>query len=345
MKKWAHRVIDFLYDSMDQHIGAFAGQSTFFIFLSFFPLLNIIFAITPYLPFTEEQITELMLRVIPHDLAGYVRDIISDIYSNGAPTLTFFSVVIALWAAAKGLMAIRNGLNEIYHSREKKNYLVIRGFGAIYTLVFLVVLVILTMANLFGRQLYEHLLEKHEEIQTIGGLIVKLRGVGSFLLIFLMLWGMYTLMPNRKLQFRYQAPGAIFTSAAWVLVTWLFSYYIDYAMSRSAMYGSLTTIITILFWMYAMVNMIFWGAMINEFLYLYVYRERVERRAEKKRKIKAMRKARRMERKAVRKQRPAGTAIAEVKEETEPEEAENFVFEDGDESEDNEQKMIKDQND
>ena len=296
MRKWIHRIIDFLYDSIDQHIGAFAGQSTFFIFLSIFPLVSILLSLTPYLPFTEEQITDLLVRVMPPDLAGYARDVISDIYSNGVPTMTFFSAVIGLWSAAKGIMAIRNGLNEIYHSREKRNYLVIRGISAIYTLIFIFIFVLLTLGNLFGRQIYTSIVEKYgADAPGLFDLIIRLRGVGSFIVIFIMLWLMYTLMPSRKLQFRYQAPGAVFTAGAWALVTWLFSYFIEYAMNRSAMYGSLTTIITILFWLYVMVNMIFIGAQLNEFLYLYVYKERVEQRAEKKRKIKAMRKAKRAE--------------------------------------------------
>ena len=127
MKKWIRRIIDFSYDSADQHISAFVGQSTFFIFLSFFPLINLIFVFAPFLPFSEEQLTDLMLKVFPADLAKYVESMIKDIYSNGAPSFTIISVVVGLWASAKGLMAIRNGLNEIYHSREKKNYFVYIG--------------------------------------------------------------------------------------------------------------------------------------------------------------------------------------------------------------------------
>ena len=335
MRKWIHRIIDFLYDSIDQHIGAFAGQSTFFIFLSIFPLLSILLSLTPYLPFTEEQITDLLVRVMPSDLAGYARDLISDIYSNGVPTMTFFSAVIGLWSAAKGIMAIRNGLNEIYHSREKRNYLVIRGISAIYTLIFIFIFVLLTLGNLFGRQIYRSIVEKYgAEAPGFFDLIMRLRGVGSFIVIFFMLWLMYTLMPSRKLQFRYQAPGAVFTSGAWALVTWLFSYFIEYAMNRSTMYGSLTTIITILFWLYVMVNMIFIGAQLNEFLYLYVYKERVERRAEKKRKIKAMKKAKRAERSRWHHRGPALTekeileeegVVSELEEEDLAEEAEKVA--------------------
>ncbi len=302
MKKWIRRIIDFSYDSTDQHISAFVGQSTFFIFLSFFPLINLIFVFAPFLPFSEEQLTDLMLKVFPADLAKYVESMIKDIYSNGAPSFTIISVVVGLWASAKGLMAIRNGLNEIYHSREKKNYFVIRGISALYTLIFLVAMIVLTMLNLFGRQILDQIKANHQEIGHVTDLIDRLSGVGSFLLVFILLWGMYTMLPSRRLLFRYQAVGAVFTASAWALVSSLFSLYIDYSISKSAMYGSLTTIISLLLWLYIMVNLIFIGAQINEFLYMYVYKDRAKALAEKKRKLKALKAAGKEEQKASRKE-------------------------------------------
>lgn len=291
MKKWIKNIIDFIKGTADEHIDAFAGQTTFFIFLSFFPLLNILLAMAPILPFSETQITELILKAIPADLSVYVRSIISDIYTHGTSTFTILSVVMAVWSAAKGFMAIRNGLNEVYRARDPKNFLVVRAISALYTVVFIAVLVILTFANLFGRQLYADFLEKHEGIRDIAQLILHLRGVGSFLIIFLLLLVMYTFMPHRKLLMRYQIFGAVFSAGAWVLVSWGFSYYIEFAMKESQMYGSLATIIMLLFWLYLMVSMIFWGAQINEFLYEYVYKEKADRITERRFKRRAIRKA------------------------------------------------------
>ena len=291
MKKWIKNIINFVKGTADEHIDAFAGQTTFFIFLSFFPLLNILLSMAPILPFSETQITEMILKAIPADLSSYVRSIISDIYTHGASTFTIISVIMAVWSAAKGFMAIRNGLNEVYRARDTKNFLVVRAISALYTVIFVVVLVALTFANLFGRQLYNDFLEKHEGIRDVAQLILHLRGVGSFLIIFMLLLVMYTFMPHRKLLMRYQIFGAVFSAGAWVLVSWGFSYYIEFAMKKSQMYGSLATIIMLLFWLYLMVSMIFWGAQINEFLYEYVYKEKADRITERRFKRRAIRKA------------------------------------------------------
>ena len=302
MKKWFVRIKDFIMASGDMHISAFAGQSVFFIFMSFFPLLNILLSLVPLFSISEAEMTQMITKAFPEDLGKYLGGIIKDIYSNGAPSFTIISVVVGLWASAKGLMAIRNGLNEIYHSREKKNYFVIRGISALYTLIFLVAMIVLTMLNLFGRQILDQIKANHQEIGHVTDLIDRLSGVGSFLLVFILLWGMYTMLPSRRLLFRYQAVGAVFTASAWALVSSLFSLYIDYSISKSAMYGSLTTIISLLLWLYIMVNLIFIGAQINEFLYMYVYKDRAKALAEKKRKLKALKAAGKEEQKASRKE-------------------------------------------
>ena len=327
MKKWFVRIKDFIMASGDMHISAFAGQSVFFIFMSFFPLLNILLALIPLFSISEIEMTQMITKVFPEDLGKYLGGIIKDIYSNGTPSLTIISLLVGLWASAKGVMAIRNGLNEVYRAREKRNFLLVRAVSMLYTLIFIAVLVVLTLANLFGRQLYQSFMSKHNELEDILGLVVHLRGVGSFIVIFVLLWGMYTIMPNRKLFFRYQAFGALFASGSWVLVSWLFSYYLEFAMKKSYMYGSLSAIIMILVWMYTIVNIIFIGAMINEFLFEYVYRERVERRLNKRNKMKAMKRyahtEHREERRELRAQRKAKSS----------EESDDFGLEDPEETE------------
>ena len=292
MKKWFLRIVNFLKGTADEHIDAFAGQTTFFLFLSFFPLLNILLALTPYLPFSEQEMADMLLKAIPENLSGVVRDIISDIYNRGTPTLTIISILMGVWSAAKGTMAIRNGLNEVYRGREKANTLIVRGISAIYTVIFILILVGLIFVNLFGRQIFTSFMEKHEDFQAAGQLIVKLSGVGTYLILFLVILGIYTFLPKRKLLLRYQIFGAMFTAGAWMLVFRGFAFYMDYAMKKSQMYGSLSTFIMLLLWLYLMVSLIFWGAQINEFLYEYVFKEKADKLIERKYKKIAIRKAR-----------------------------------------------------
>lgn len=247
-------------------MGAFAAQSAFFILLSFFPLANILLMLTKYLPFTRAQLIAFIANLVPREFETYLVNIINDIYFNTANSFTVISVIIALWSAAKGIMAIRNGLNEVYDAREKRNYFVTRAISAIYTAIFIVMIIVIMVLNMFGNQIANWVIVTFPNFENVTTLIIGLRSIGSFILLFLFLWFMYTGMPNKKLKFIKQLPGAAFASLAWVVITRAFSWYLEVYGSKSSMYGSLTTIILIMFWLYFGVYVIFIGGQINVYL-------------------------------------------------------------------------------
>ncbi len=251
----------------DQHIGAFAAQSTFFIFLSFFPLINVILTIVRILPFTEEELVYFVSQALPEQFRVYVADIINDIYSNTTGSVAIISILLAVWSAAKGIMSIRNGLNEVYRSREQRNYFLIRGISSIYTILVILLIIIMIPVNIFGRQLFHYITKNFVDFGNFTYFIFGLRTVATFVMLFLVFWIMYTLIPNRKLRFRRQMPGAFFTAGMWIFMTKLLSIYFQRFMTKSYMYGSLTTVVLIMFWMYFLFLFLFIGAEVNEYLY------------------------------------------------------------------------------
>ena len=281
LKEKYRRLSDFIKGTADEHIAAFAAQTAFFIFLSFFPLVSLLMSMSKLLPITQNQLIELICNVIPGRFEDYVTSIVKDIYSGGTYTMTVVSALLALWSAAKGLMAIRNGLNEVYRSRERRNYLIIRGISSAYTALFLVMLLVMIPINMFGTQIVLFIINKFPNLDNIAMFIYGLRTAATFVVLFLFFWLLYTIVPNRKLKFIRQIPGAAFTAGAWVVITKIISIFIDQFLSNSYMYGSLTMVILMMMWLYAVSNMIFVGAQINEYLYMVKYKEvddEIERR-------------------------------------------------------------------
>ena len=280
MKERVRDIIGFINGTADEHMSAFAAQSAFFIFLSFFPLINIIMIIPKYLPFTKDQLLEALYYIIPVNFRDFITGFIDEMYATPTDSLTIISLVITIWSAAKGIMAVRNGLNEVYRSRESRNYFIIRSISSVYTVCFIILLVALVPLNIFGTQIAKYLIKQVPNITNVALLVYSLREAATFILLFLVFELMYTIVPSKKLKFRKQIPGAILASALWVIITKLFSLYIDYYASHAVMYGSLTTIVLLLFWMYMVINSIFIGAQLNE--YLHTCRARDEKYERKK---------------------------------------------------------------
>ena len=71
------------------------------------------------------------------------------------------------------------------------------------------------------------------------------------MLLFLVLFFdiIFAALPNRKLTLRSQLPGALICAVAWYVFSFGLSVYVDY-FNGFSMYGSLTTIVLIMLWLY-----------------------------------------------------------------------------------------------
>ena len=78
---------------------------------------------------------------------------------------------------------------------------------------------------------------------------------------------MYKYLPDRselgKTTLKRQLPGAVFTACGWMVISFVFSIYMDIFKGFSTMYGSLTTLILILLWLYMCMYVILLGGELN----------------------------------------------------------------------------------
>ena len=75
---------------------------------------------------------------------------------------------------------------------------------------------------------------------------------------------MYKFLPNRKATLKSQLPGAVISAVAWSVFSLIFSIYLEY-FNVSNMYGSLTTLIMIMLWVYFCMFIVLLGAEINAY--------------------------------------------------------------------------------
>ena len=87
-------------------------------------------------------------------------------------------------------------------------------------------------------------------------------GAGMALTLVFMV--IYAYVPNVKLKLTKQFPGALFTAISWNLFSWGFSAYIE-RFNDFGVYGSLSTIIVVMMWLYFCMYLLLVGAHINRF--------------------------------------------------------------------------------
>lgn len=254
---------DFSAQMKKQNISAYAASIAFFFFLSIVPMLMVICMVIPYTPLTEENLVQAVTDITPDRVDPVVEGLIADVYDKSAGILSI-AVIATLWSAAKGVMALMQGLNAVNGVDEKRNYFVIRAVACLYTVVMLIVVILSLFINVFGNQLVNLALHRIPQLQRLVVFLMHFRFLVVWAVLTLLFATVYAFMPDDRLRFREQIPGATFAAVVWSVFSWGFSMYVDYSNSYG-IYGSLAIIIIILLWMYFCMYIIMIGAYLNRY--------------------------------------------------------------------------------
>lgn len=254
---------DFSVQMKKQNINAFAASIAFFFFLSVVPMLIMICTIIPYTPLTEENLVEAVTDLTPDKVDPLVESLISDVYDKSAGILSI-AVFATIWSAAKGVMALMQGLNAVNGVEEKRNYFVIRVIASFYTLVMLVIVILSLFIMVFGDQLVTLALHRVPQLEMVVSFAMNFRFLVVWAVLTILFAAVYAYVPDKKLKFKEQIPGAVFAAVVWSIFSWGFSIYVTYG-NNYGIYGSLSIIIIILLWMYFCMYIIMIGAYLNRY--------------------------------------------------------------------------------
>lgn len=255
-------IVEFTHNMKKENLNAFASGAAFFIFLSLVPILIVICSIIPYTPLTEENLLGLILEVTPRRLDGIVTSVVDDVYHRSAGVLSV-AVLVTLWSAGKGILAVIRGLNAVNDVEEHRNYFLVRIVSSVYTMIMLLVIVVSMILLVFGNTLVNMLILRLPELEVLFSFLMNFRFLVSWMILTLVFSAFYAYLPDKKLEFRMQIPGASFAAVIWSIFSWCFSMYVDYG-NYFNVYGSLTIIVIFMMWLYICIYIMFIGAYINK---------------------------------------------------------------------------------
>lgn len=264
IKKVIKLVRGFLRAMQEDHVGAYAAQTAYFIMLSFIPFIILLLTLIQYTTLTKADIYAAAQAIFPNSMDVFVIDIINEVYSKTAVTVSL-SAITAAWSAGKGFLALMRGMNSVYDVEEQRNYIILRLRSAIYIIVFVISIILSLVVLVFGNAIHEAAVVHLPFLAVITGMILRMKDMVAIAFLTLVFMLLYKFVPNRKARLYSQAPGALLSSICWYLFSIGFSLYVDYSPGFSNMYGSLTTIIMVMLWLYFCMYIILIGAEINSY--------------------------------------------------------------------------------
>ncbi len=248
------------------HVGAYAAQTAYFFMICMIPIILLLLTLVQYTPVTKADVMTAVIQVFPSSVDSMMTSIVNQVYNQSMGIIPV-TVLVALWSAGKGVLAMSTGLNCVYQCRETRNYVLLRLRATLYTVMFILVIILLLVLSVFGNSLNLFIGEHVPILAKAADQLIQARVFIAPVTLILFCLLTYEFLPNRRDRWMKHFPGAVFAAIGWMVVSWVFSVYVDIFEGFSNMYGSLTTIVLIMLWLYFCMYSILIGGVINVMFY------------------------------------------------------------------------------
>lgn len=249
----------------NDNLPVYSAQSAFFLFISIFPIIILLSTLIRYTPLTEDMIIGLIEGIAPNIIGDTLISWVNEIY-NGNSGYISFSFIFILWSASKSFIGIIDGLDNIYKPGIHFSRLLNRLRAILCTIIFLAAVGIASILLLFGSMLSEKIHEYLPALSKSIVLLINFRMLICFAILFIILTFMYSFLTRQTVRIKSALPGAVSTTIGWFVFSYLHSIYINYSIGKISIYGSITTIILLLLWLYICVFIFLIGAELNYYI-------------------------------------------------------------------------------
>lgn len=221
IKEISSKIIQITTDISHDHVGAYAAQSAYFFMLCLIPIILLLLTLVRYTPVTKADVMAAVIQVFPSSVETLITSIVNQVY-NQSMSIIPITVVVALWSAGKGVLAMSSGLNCIYKCHETRNYFYLRLRATIYTVMFLIVIIFLLLLSVFGNTINIFITNHVTIMKQIADWLIKTRTIITPITLMIFFLLIYKFLPNRRTKLKRQIPGAVFAAIGWMIISWIF---------------------------------------------------------------------------------------------------------------------------
>ena len=245
-----------------QHLARAAAGLSYFLTLSFFPMLILLYQMLgSFLP-PVEQLRAFLTGVLPESAAEIIEDFLGYVSENLDSSMLAMALSALVTSSSAAFRCIDNVTAEMRGSTRYSGFLELL-FSAVFALVFLAALYLAVILTVTGKWFLE-LLDRRIMFMNLSDSWSWARFVLLFVLLFAMLLWLYRMTaPRGGGRAAVMLPGAVLASLAIVGVSVAFSAMISVNVSYPVVYGSLASLMILMLWLYLCGVIILLGIALN----------------------------------------------------------------------------------
>ena len=242
---------------------ALAGFIAFSAILGLFPfiILGTNIAALAFGAERSQDAVDALFLYAPDHVAKTLEPVLVDVLANSDGGVLTLSAVAALWFSSNGFEAVRTAFDRAYDVEHRRGWLAGRIVSMMCVIVGVIVAMTVGLLIVLG-PLIQQLIETYAGIvlPTGVGLARYLLGVTVFVGFLLFL---HRVLPRHSISWRKLWPGALISTAIWIIAATVFSIYLGYTPTYVSTYGTLAGVVITLVFLYITGLAIIYGAELN----------------------------------------------------------------------------------
>ncbi|MBN7574486.1 YihY/virulence factor BrkB family protein [Clostridium sp. 2-1] len=244
-------------------VFALASQLAYYLILSFFPFMLFLMTLAGFSSISSKQILGQLNVMLPRSVLELTQSTVVEIFDNQYTGLLGISILLTLWTASSAFKAIIKSINKAYNFKEERSFIKLSIISMLGILALAVTIILALTALVFGNVIGDYIksINPFYEIVLIIWNIFRYTFILAIMIsIFICV---YKFAPAKKLVWKEVIAGSIFSTVGWVLVSFVFSFYIDNFNNYSRFYGSLGAVFILMTWLFLISIIFILGVEIN----------------------------------------------------------------------------------
>ena len=243
-----------------------ASAIAFNFFLALFPALIFLFTLIPYIPIAnfQEELFLLIQDVLPENAFSTVEKTIREIITEERGGLLSLGFFMALIFSTNGLASMMSAFDASLHSFQRRSWIEQR-IIAVMLLFIISILLTITIALIAGGQITINYLANNDLLRD--NLTYYLLTFGKWIVIIGLLFFTYSFFyyfaPAKKTRWRFISAGSTLATVLSIPTILGFGYYITNFGQYNKLYGSIGTLLVVLFLFYLMSLILLIGFELN----------------------------------------------------------------------------------
>ncbi len=256
---------------LENELFYMANALTYRMIMAFFPFLVVLLSLLGILNLDSSMvfvsILEDLFKPVSADFVGVVHNFISNAAISG--TLFSVSLLYGVWSSTVGFHSIIKGMNRCTETKETRSFVVLWLLSFVLVFIFIAYILLCLVFVIFDDILIDFMMNFSVFVPLAKVLQRLPLNIFAFCLTGVLVVIFYKFTAARRLKYKMLLPGAVFTVAAWIILSGAFSIYIKINTNAFHLYGSIAGVFITIYWVNLLAMTLLCGSQINGVLMRY----------------------------------------------------------------------------